>query len=95
MLAGREGVRRGRVAMQNNGMRSSIVRILQYHYDERSIRIWFSNHEVHEYTIDLVGPLVLGEMCRLADSGRGLEAYLQSKAIQAVIPRKWKEWLKC
>lgn len=95
MLVGREAVRRGRVAMQSHNNHRVNVRILQYHYDERSIRIWFSNHEVHEYTIDLVGSLVLGEMCRLADSGRGLEAYLQSKALQAVVPRKWMEWLKC
>ncbi|MBO5906268.1 MAG: hypothetical protein J6Q84_07615 [Kiritimatiellae bacterium] len=81
--------------MQSHNNHRVNVRILQYHYDERSIRIWFSNHEVHEYTIDLVGSLVLGEMCRLADSGRGLEAYLQSKALQAVVPRKWMEWLKC
>ena len=95
MLAGREGVKRESVAMQSHNNHRANVRILQYHYDEVSIRIWFSNHEVHEYTLDSVGPLVLSEMRRLADLGRGLEAYLQSKAVKAVVPRKWMEWLKC
>lgn len=77
------------MAVKNN------VRIVQYHYNDVSIRIWFSNHEVHEYTIDQVGPIVFYELKRLADAGRGLGSYLQTPAAKAFVPRKWKEWLHC
>lgn len=73
----------------------SDVKVVQYDYDEVSIRIWFTNHEVHEYTLDLVGAIVFNQMINLADAGRGLDGYLQSAALKAFQPRKWKEWLYC
>ena len=77
--------------MNDQFSESSIVR---YDYDEDSIRLWFTNHDVVEYRVEDIGQTVLMEMKRLADSGRGLMSYIsRSKHISAVEPRRWKEWL--
>lgn len=73
----------------------SDVRVVQYDYDDESIRIWLTNHDVLEYTLENVGPYVFNELIYLADAGRGLEGYLQSPAVKSNTPRVWKEWLKC
>lgn len=70
-------------------------RVVQYTYDDFSFRIWFSNHNVFEYTLEQVGSYVFNELISLADAGRGLEGYLQSPAVKSNTPRVWKEWLKC
>jgi hypothetical protein len=70
-------------------------RVVQCAYNDCSIRIWFSNHNVFEYTLEQVGPSVFNELISLADAGRGLEGYLQSSAVKSYTPRIWKEWLKC
>ena len=91
MLAEREaGSRKGVVMLKRNDFR-----VVQYAYDDFSIRIWFSNHDVFEYTLEQVGPYVFNELISLADAGRGLEGFLQSPAVKSHTPRIWKEWLKC
>ena len=67
--------------------------IVRYDYDADSIRLWFTNHEVVEYTMQDIGQVAFMEMKRLADSGRGLMSYIsRSRHISAVEPRRWKEW---
>lgn len=73
----------------------SDIRVVQYEYDDESIRIWLTNHDVLEYTLENVGQYVFNELIRLADAGRGLEGYLKSAAIKAFTPRKWQEYLRC
>jgi hypothetical protein len=76
----------------NNQFSESLI--IRYDYDDDSIRLWFTNHDVIEYTVADIGPTALTEMKRLADSGRGLMSYISnSKHISAVEPRRWKEWL--
>lgn len=70
----------------------SDVRVVQYDYDNESIRIWLSNHDVLEYTLENVGPYVFNALICLADAGRGLEGYLKSAAVKASTPRKWQEY---
>lgn len=73
----------------------SDVRVVQYDYDDESIRIWLTNHDVLEYALENVGPYVFNELICLADAGRGLEGYLKSAAVKASTPRKWQEYLRC
>lgn len=66
--------------------------IICYDYDDFSIRLWFRNREVVEYTVEDVGISVLDSMKRLADMGRGLDNYLaKSKVILSATPRRWRE----
>ena len=81
--------------MVGRNNRKNDIRVVQYEYDETSIRIWLTNHEVREYTLDQAGVYVFQELISLAEAGRGLEGYLQSAAVKALKPRTWKEWLKC
>ncbi len=73
----------------------SDVRVVKYDYDNESIRIWLTNHDVLEYTLENVGPYVFNALICLADAGRGLEGYLKSAAVKAFTPRKWQEYLRC
>lgn len=79
--------------MENNN-RDCESEIVCFEYDDVSIRLWYRNHDVVEYTVEDVGPNALSEMIRLAIEGRGLVNYIsKSRAIQAAQPHRWKEWL--
>ena len=56
----RGGKARGGMMLKRNDFR-----VVQYAYDDFSIRIWFSNHDVFEYTREQVGLYVFNQLISL------------------------------
>lgn len=54
--------------------------IAAYEYSETSIRIQFKTGKIYEYPASKIGTAHLNTMKRLADSGDGLNAYINTHA---------------
>lgn len=52
--------------------------IVAYEYSENSIRIQFKTGKIYEYPSSHIGTAHLNTMKRLADSGDGLNAYINA-----------------
>lgn len=50
--------------------------IISYEYDNCHILVKFHDGMIYEYRKDDVGEVSFSEMCRLADSGEGLNSYI-------------------
>lgn len=64
--------------------------VYSYDYDRSSIRLWFTDGSVVEFTNKDVGSVVVEQLKQRAVNGNGLNSYLRSsKVIAQSNPRKW------
>jgi hypothetical protein len=62
--------------MQRYSNRGGDSGIVAYEYDATSIRVQFSDHAVYEYTAVSAGQSNIDKMKRLAEAGKGLNAFI-------------------
>lgn len=55
--------------------------ISTYEYNEESISIKFKNDKIYEYHASNIGPSHISKMKQLADSGDGLNAYINTNPV--------------
>lgn len=69
--------------------------VYSFDFDRSSIRLWFTDGLVVEFTNKDVGAVVVEQLKRRAMSGNGLNSYLRtSNVIARSKPRTWIEAMK-
>lgn len=69
--------------------------VYSFDFDRSSIRLWFTDGLVVEFTNKDVGSVVIEQLKQRAISGNGLNSYLRSsKVIAQSKPRTWIEAMK-
>lgn len=69
--------------------------VYSFDFDRSSIRLWFTDGLVVEFTNKDVGSVVIEQLKQRAINGNGLNSYLRSsKVIAQSKPRTWIEAMK-
>ena len=64
--------------------------VIDFEYDDRSIRVMFKSRMTYEYLRSQIGESNFQTMKQLAEEGSGLSAFI-TKNVYEMYARRWKE----